>query len=264
MRDGHVNVFCKVMAVLTMLFLVAPLVVIVFASFTPTEVVVFPPQGFSTRWYANVFSPSTHFMNGLWKSLQVGFVATLVDIVLGVTASLCVTRYDFKGKGALLAYFTSPLYVPSVTLAFVLLQVFSQIGGFSGFARVLIGHAVLILPYIVRNCVSVLHSFDWSLEDAAASLGASPVQVLTKVTLPLIRPGVVAGAVLAFLYSFDEVALTSLLSTPRFVTLPIRLMNYMELTFDPTLAAVSTLLILGALAIIVAMDKTIGLDMFLK
>ena len=126
------------------------------------------------------------------------------------------------------------------------------------------GHLVIILPYIVRNTVSILHTFDWILEDAAASLGASPIKVATKVTLPLIRPGIVAGAVLAFLYSFDEVALTSLLSTPRFVTLPIRLMNYIELTFDPTLAAVSTLLIAASLAIIILMDKTIGLDMFLK
>ena len=85
-----------------------------------------------------------------------------------------------------------------------------------------------------------------------------------KVTIPLAKPGIVSGGILAFLYSFDEVALSSLLSSPRFVTLPIRIMNYMELTFDPTLAAISTLLILGSLIIIVAMDKFVGLDMFMK
>ena len=130
--------------------------------------------------------------------------------------------------------------------------------------RLLIGHLVIILPYIIRNTVSVLHVFNWTLEDAATSLGASPTQVFFKITLPLAKPGVLAGALLAFLYSFDEVALSSLLSTPKFVTLPIRIMNYMELTFDPTLAAISTLLILASLVLIVLMEKLVGLDMFVK
>ena len=143
------------------------------------------------------------------------------------------------------------------------------VGGVGGYAaemivRAGIGHLIIILPYIVRNTVSVLHVFNWTLEDAASSLGANPIQVFFKVTIPLAKPGIVSGGILAFLYSFDEVALSSLLSSPRFVTLPIRIMNYMELTFDPTLAAISTLLILGSLIIIVAMDKFVGLDMFMK
>ena len=105
---------------------------------------------------------------------------------------------------------------------------------------------------------------NWTLEDAATSMGATPIQVFFKITIPLARPGIMAGALLAFLYSFDEVALSSLLSTPRFITLPIRIMNYMELTFDPTLAAISTLLILASLVLIVLMEKFVGLDMFVK
>ena len=104
--------------------------------------------------------------------------------------------------------------------------------------RIFIGHFIIIMPYIVRNTVSVHHVFNWTLEDAAASLGADPVQVFFKITIPLAKPGVLAGALLAFLYSFDEVALSGLLSTPKFITLPVRLMNYMELTFDPVLAAI--------------------------
>ena len=171
---------------------------------------------------------------------------------------------SFKGKDALLNYYTSPMYVPSVAFAFVLLQVYSQIGGVSGMLRIFIGHLIIILPYIVRNTVSVLHVFNWTLEDAATSMGATPIQVFFKITIPLARTGIMAGALLAFLYSFDEVALSSLLSTPRFITLPIRIMNYMELTFDPTLAAISTLLILASLVLIVLMEKFVGLDMFVK
>lgn len=264
MREKRVNIFSTIVAVLVMLFLIAPLVVIVIASFTPTAVVVFPPKGFSLKWYENIFSSSTHFMEGLANSLKIGLLATGLDILLGVTAALAVCRHDFKGKNALLNYFTSPMYVPSVAFAFVLLQVYSQIGGVPGAVRIFIGHFIIILPYIVRNTVSVLHVFNWTLEDAATSLGANPVQVFFKITIPVARPGIVAGALLAFLYSFDEVALSSLLSTPKFITLPIRIMNYMELTFDPTLAAISTFLIAGSLVLIVLMDKFVGLDMFVK
>lgn len=264
MREKRVNIFCTIVAVLVMLFLIAPLVVIVIASFTPTAVVVFPPKGFSLKWYENIFSSSTHFMEGLANSLKIGLLATALDILLGVTAALSVCRHDFKGKNVLLNYFTSPMYVPSVAFAFVLLQVYSQIGGIPGAVRIFIGHFIIILPYIVRNTVSVLHVFNWTLEDAATSLGANPVQVFFKITIPVAKPGIVAGALLAFLYSFDEVALSSLLSTPKFITLPIRIMNYMELTFDPTLAAISTFLIAGSLVLILLMDKFVGLDMFVK
>ena len=264
MREKRVNIFCTIVAVLVMLFLIAPLVVIVIASFTPTAVVVFPPKGFSLKWYENIFSSSTHFMEGLANSLKIGLLATALDILLGVTAALSVCRHDFKGKNVLLNYFTSPMYVPSVAFAFVLLQVYSQIGGIPGAVRIFIGHFIIIMPYIVRNTVSVLHVFNWTLEDAATSLGGNPVQVFFKITIPVAKPGILAGALLAFLYSFDEVALSSLLSTPKFITLPIRIMNYMELTFDPTLAAISTFLIAGSLVLILLMDKFVGLDMFVK
>ncbi|MFV0401299.1 MAG: ABC transporter permease [Oscillospiraceae bacterium] len=264
MREKSGNWLCRLIAVLVMLFLLAPLVVIVVASFTPTALITFPPQGFSLKWYSNIFQSSTHFMDGLANSLKVGLLATALDIFLGVTAALSICRYDFRGKNALLNYFSSPMYVPSVALAFVLLQVYSQIGGIPGMARIFIGHFLIILPYIVRNTVSVLHVFNWTLEDAATSLGANPVQVFFKITIPIAKPGILAGALLAFLYSFDEVALSSLLSSPKFITLPIRIMNYMELTFDPTLAAISTLLILVSLILIVLMEKFVGLDMFVK
>ena len=264
MGEKRTNWLCRLVAILVMLFLMAPLVVIIIASFTPTALITFPPQGFSLKWYANIFQSSNHFMSGLVNSLKIGLMATGLDVFLGVTAALSICRYNFKGKNALLNYITSPMYVPSVAFAFVLLQIYSQIGGIPGMVRIFIGHFIIILPYIVRNTVSVLHVFNWTLEDAATSLGANPVQVFFKITIPMAKPGVLAGALLAFLYSFDEVALSSLLSSPKFITLPIRIMNYMELTFDPTLAAISTLLILGSLLLIVLMEKFIGLDMFVK
>lgn len=264
MHEDRVSLFPKIITILVLLFLIAPLLVIILASFSPTVLVVFPPKGFSLKWYANIFTSSTNFLSGLGNSLKVAIVATLIDILLGVTAALSVSRYRFRGKNFLIAFFTSPMYIPSIAFAFVLLRVFSMIGGVPAYLRILLGHTVIIIPYIIRNTIAVLAGFNWLLEDAAASLTANPLQTFTKITLPLIKPGIMAGALLSFLYSFDEAVLGSLLSSPKFITLPIRIMNYMEFSFDPTLAAISTLLILMSLTSIVLMERLIGLDMFLK
>lgn len=264
MSDNRVGWLSRIITILVFIFLLSPLAVVIIASFSPTPLVVFPPKGISLKWYGNIFSSSTNFLGGFINSVEVAVLATVIDIVLGVTAALSVSRYQFRQKELLVSFFTSPMYVPSIAFAFVLLQVFSQIGSVPGMLKILLGHMIIVMPYIVRNTLSVLAGFNWTLEDAAASLGASNVDTFSKVTLPLIKPGVVAGAMLSFLYSFDEAVLSSLLSSPKFVTLPIRIMNYMEFSFDPTLAAISTVLILMSLLLIVLMEKFFGLDMFLK
>jgi putative spermidine/putrescine transport system permease protein len=262
--DNRVGWLSKSITILVFIFLLAPLVVIILASFSPTPLVVFPPKGFSLKWYQNIFTSSTNFLSGFVNSIEVGVIATAIDILLGVTAALSVSKYPFKGKELIISFFTSPMYVPSIAFAFVLLQIFSQIGSVPGMVKILLGHLIIIMPYIVRNTLSVLSGFNWTLEDAAASLGASPVKTFSKITLPMIKPGVVAGGMLAFLYSFDEAVLSNLLSSPKFVTLPIRIMNYMEFSFDPTLAAISTVLILMSLLLIILLEKFFGLDMFVK
>jgi putative spermidine/putrescine transport system permease protein len=264
MINSRVGWFSRIIAIFVFAFLLAPLAVIVLASFSPTPLVVFPPKGISLIWYRNIFSSSTNFVSGFGNSVAVGVIATAIDVILGVTAALSVSRRQFKGKELLVSFFTSPMYIPSIAFAFVLLQVFSQIGSVPGMLKILVGHLIIIMPYIVRNTLSVLSSYNWSLENAAASLGANAVMVFFKITLPLIKPGVIAGAMLAFLSSFDEAVLSSLLCSPTFVTLPIRIMNYMEFSFDPTLAAISTVLILLSLLVIVILEKFFGLDMFLK
>lgn len=264
MSDNRTGWLSKIITILVFIFLLSPLAVVIIASFSPTPLVVFPPKGISLKWYGNIFSSSTNFLGGFINSMEVAVLATVIDILLGVTAALSVSRYQFKQRELLVAFFTSPMYVPSIAFAFVLLMVFSQIGSVSGMLKILLGHIVIIMPYIVRNTLAVLAGFNWTLEDAAASLGANSVQTFFRVTLPLIKPGVAAGAVLSFLYSFDEAVLSSLLSSPKFVTLPIRIMNYMEFSFDPTLAAISTVLILMSLLAVVLLEKFFGLDMFLK
>ena len=263
MHETRDNAFTKYIAFAVYLFLAAPIIIVILASFSPTAYLKFPPDEFSLKWYYNIFN-ANGFVEGFKNSMKLAVLATAIDIVIGICAALCITRYKFKGKELLANFFTSPLFLPSITFDFVLLQIFSMFTGMSIFMKLLIGHLVIILPYIVRNTTASLIGFNWSLEEAAMSLGATPVQTFFKVTLPLIKPGVMAGALLSFLYSLDDATISAFLTGPKFVTLPIRMLTYMEFAFDPTLAAISTLLILLSLVCIFAIEKLVGLDMFLK
>ena len=260
-RPGVVSI---VLSTFTFLFLLFPLVIIIFASFSPTQILKFPPESFSLKWYENIFTSSSKFIQGLIYSLEIGAIATVVDAALGVMACLAVSRYSFKGRQALTVFFTSPMFVPSITFGFVLLRIFTRMHGVSAFTQILIGHVVIILPYIIRNTLAIMSGFDWNLEDASASLGAKPLYTFFHVTLPLVSPGVTAGALLAFLYSFDEAVVARLLHGINFNTLPVIIMNYMTFDFDPTVAAISSILIVASLLLMIVVERVIGLDVFLK
>lgn len=260
MREDRVNWFSKLITVIAYTFILAPMIIIAIVSFNAGEAITFPPSGFSLRWYQNIFTGNTNFFSGFINSVKIAIVATVFDIFIGIFASLSVTKYDFKGRGLLVAFFTSPMFIPSISFAFVLMRMTASIRMFTPFTKILIGHLIIILPYIIRNTISVLVNYNWTVEDAAASLGANPRQVFFKITLPLIKPGIISGAMLAFLYSFDEAVISSFLTSAKFLTLPVQIINYMEFTFDPTVAAISTILMIISLIIMLIINKVVGLD----
>ena len=260
MREDRVNWFSKLITILTYTFILAPMIIIVAVSFNPSAAITFPPEGFSLKWYQNIFTGHTDFVTGFANSIKIAVIATIFDIFIGVFASLSVTKYNFKGKSLLVSFFTSPMFIPSISFAFVLMRTTASIKMFTPFTKILIGHIVIILPYIIRNTMSVLINFNWTLEDAAASLGANPRQVFFKITLPLIKPGIISGAMLAFLYSFDEAVISSFLTSAKFTTMPIQIINYREFQFDPTVAAIATILMASSLIIMLVINKLVGLD----
>lgn len=260
MREDRVNWFSKLITILTYTFILAPMIIIVAVSFNPSAAITFPPEGFSLKWYQNIFTGHTDFVTGFANSIKIAVIATIFDIFIGVFASLSVTKYNFKGKSLLVSFFTSPMFIPSISFAFVLMRTTASIKMFTPFTKILIGHIVIILPYIIRNTMSVLINFNWTLEDAAASLGANPRQAFFKITLPLIKPGIISGAMLAFLYSFDEAVISSFLTSAKFTTMPIQIINYMEFQFDPTVAAIATILMASSLIIMLVINKLVGLD----
>ena len=241
------------------LFILAPLLVVAAVAFTSANFVSFPPPGWSLRWIAKVLSDDG-FMRALANSLLLGVVAALLAASLATPAALVLARGGFRGAVELESFLLSPLSLPALILAIALLFYLARLGFAGGFTGLVIGHAIIVLPYMLRTVLAVYRGVDPSLEEAALVLGATPRRVFLHVTLPLIRPGIVAGALLSFLVSFDEVAVALLLSAPSSMTLPVAILNHVAHNYDPAVAAISLVKIVLVVAVLGILEIWFGLD----
>jgi putative spermidine/putrescine transport system permease protein len=239
-------------------FLLSPLLVVLAVSFTATTVPDFPPQGLSLRWYAQALRLDL-FRNGLVVSVLLGVAAAAVSSLLGVAAALAVARARFRGRAAIEAALLSPLVVPGIVIGIALLAFFAQVGLRSAPWRLMLAHALITLPYCARTTMVSLARLDPTYEQAAETLGASRRQVLRHVTLPLIRPGIVAGALFAFVISFDNVPVSIFLVDAETTTLPLAIISYLEYNFDPSVAAISSVLIVAMLGLAFLLERIAGL-----
>lgn len=240
------------------IFVLSPIVVVLLASVTAAEYTSFPPQGLSLRWYAAI-AGQREFIESFWISVQVAVIACLVATALGVLSALALVRYRFPGRDALSTLFLSPLMLPTVVLGLALLQFYAAVGITRTPFSLVLGHAILTTPYVIRLVSASLSGFDRALELAAQNLGASPFTAFRRVTLPIISPGVIAGAAFAFIVSFDDVSVSLFLSSPGVVTLPVRIFSYLEQHFDPVVTAVCSVLIVIAALLIFLIERTLGL-----
>ena len=258
--------------VLVYVYLLTPLVVVVLASVNAGEFLTFPPEGFSLRWYVSFFE-SEAFMGSLFFSLRVAFFATIISTALGVTVALYVVRFAGRWRERLRLFILLPLLLPEILTAIALLffyynaEAFFRAMGFdlgSGMFRnsvlgLLIGHVLITLPFVFLGISASLYNFDHSLEEAARSLGASRLTTFRRVTLPIIKPGIIAGGLLAFIISFDLFNISLLLKGIGVATLPIQLFDYVRWEFDPTAAAVATVSIVITVIAILITEKLVGL-----
>ncbi|NGP44876.1 ABC transporter permease [Bacillaceae bacterium SIJ1] len=257
------NPWLGVYTFLVFCFLLGPLVIISITSFGPDEVLKFPPDGFSLRWYQNIFEVDM-FVSTFVTSMIVSFAGNIFALLLGIPAAYALSRYDFKGKALLNALFISPVLIPGVVLGFTLLKYIIVTFQLPVYAALFIGHTVLMLPFIVRVIASSLANFDFAIEEAAVSLGASRFETFFKIVLPNIRSGVIAGVVIAFLESFNNVDVSVFLTGPGVSTLPIQMLTYVENYFDPTIAAVSVLLMGLTAVLMFVIERLLGLAYFTK
>jgi putative spermidine/putrescine transport system permease protein len=245
------------------IFLLLPIAIVAVFAFNPTPYIAFPPVGMSLRWFVKFFS-SADFMNGLWLSLRVAAVVVVLATVVGAGAALAIARGNLPGARLLTAVFLSPLMLPAILTGLALFQVFMLAGIGRPVWGLVVGHTVVAVPYVLRTTLAVLADFDRRIEEAAAVLGARPLRVLTEVTLPLIRPGVMAGGIFAFIVSFDQFPISLFLVVPNSETLPVVLFNYIRFDLDGAIAAASMVSIGLALAVVFALERLIGLRAYVR
>lgn len=246
------------------LLLLAPTLVVLVTSFTNGFSLKFPPPGYSTRWYVALWTASPEIVDAFLLSLQVAAIATGAAIVLAVAAALAVARRTEPWARGLEALFLSPLMLPTLAMGLALLMLFNLAGTGLSFWTLVLGHLAITTPYIFRTTTASLVQLDPSLLESARCLGAAPVFLFRTVTLPLIRRGVLAGAFIAFMYSFDNVAISLFLSDARSEVLPIRMWHLIESSLDVRAAAVSGVLIAATLVLMLAMERLAGISRHLR
>jgi putative spermidine/putrescine transport system permease protein len=228
---------------LVFLYLLGPLVIVIGAAFGTTNFLAFPPHGFTLHWFGEALA-NPRYSGSFATSLIVAAASTVLSVAIGLPASYALARLDFPGRNTIEAVLLMPLVLPALVLAIGLTVLFSSIGFSAGTVRLVVAHLVICTPYVIRVTVPVLRRMDAALEEAARNLGASPVQAFFLVTLPVLRPGAIAAATLAFVASFDELNLAIFLANPRAPTLPVAIYSAIQIGIDPTVCALSAILIL--------------------
>lgn len=248
----------RILIFVLFIYLLAPVILVFPLSFAGDQVLRFPPTSWSTRWYTALFANS-QMLKAFWTSLTLAAIVTVLSIAIAVPAAWAVTRLRFPGRDLFFNVFTAPLLLPTIVLGLAILIVFASFKLLATLHGLVLAHLIVTLPYVLRVLAVSLSTQDRACEEAARTLGAKPLTVFFRVTLPMMTPGIVASAALCFLVSFDEVVITLFLTGPRITTLPVELYNYVYNQADPLVAAVSALLILLTLAVIMIVERAMGL-----
>jgi len=225
-----------------LLYLLAPIVVVVATAFGSSPYPVFPPAELTLKWFERFLS-SPDLVHSTELSAALSLVSTFCASAIGTLAALALVRHRFRAKAAISALLLSPILFPGVVLGLALLVAFTRAGLAQTFPGLVAAHTVLIVPFVIRLVMASLVAVDGSIEEAARNLGAGRLRTFFRITIPIIRPGLLAGALFGFIVSFDELVITLFLAGPGLQTLPIRIFSSIEYSSDPTISAISTCLI---------------------
>ena len=250
-KRGPRNVGLTIATVLTCLFLYLPLVVVVLYSFSATKVNAWPIQGYTLDWYRELFQDKD-----IWRSIRlsvfVGLIASAIAVVLGTLTAYALDRYQFRGKPFIRFGIGLPIVLPGIVTGVALLAYFSGTLGWN-LSRwtIIIGHATFCTVLILNNVAARLGQLPRSLDEASADLGAKPSTTFWRITFPLVRPAILAGALLAFTLSFDEIVVTFFL-TGREKTLPLLIWGRLRRGISPEINAAATIIIVVSLVLVLA------------
>jgi putative spermidine/putrescine transport system permease protein len=244
-------------------FIIIPILVVIGSSLTTTRYVTFPPVGVSLEWYGAALS-DPKITGALQVSLTIAAATALISTTLGLAASFALERSTFRGKSLITALLMAPLAVPAIVLALGMVFFMTTIGLIRTVQGLVLGHLVVALPYAIRALSTALVGVDSDLEQSAAILGASPLAILVKITLPLMRSGIVAALMFSFLASFNNVTISLFLVGLRTQTLPIAIFRLSEFSLLPSLSAIATVVMAMTAVTMFLMEKKFGIYTLLE
>ncbi len=247
-----------IILILIYLYLLAPVIIVLLVSFSPTESLVIPTTKFSLRWYKEVFY-TYGLVDSFIFSLKLAFSAAFLVPFIGIPCAYAIVRYEFKFKNIIEIYLLSPILIPSIIIGISLLNFFVSLSMRGSFLSILISHMLLGLPYIMRTVVASLSGVSIDVEEAAATLGASRFIIFTKITLPLMASGVIAGVLFVFVISFGELNASIFLTGSNTVTLPVQIFSFLQWSSSPVIASISAIQILFIFVAAIIIDKILGL-----
>ena len=242
-------------------FLIGPFLIIVAASFSAGETMSFPPQGFSLRWIAKVFTVDS-FRASFAMSMFLAIGGTFAALILGVPASYALSRYKLPGAELIRTFVSAPIIVPGIIVGLALLRYLVVPFQVSMTLALFLAHTALILPYAVRVVSASLENLRSDIEEAAVLLGSSRLGAFFRVVMPNIRGGILSAFILGFVTSFNQVPVSLFLSAPGVQTLPVDMLAYMEIVFDPSVAALSSLIAFLSIGIVFAAERFLGFSRY--
>ena len=246
---------------LTLLFLIGPFFIIIFAGLSAGSSLAFPPDGISLKWYLAVFEVES-FRDSFVLSMFLAVCGTLTALIIGVPAAYAICRYKIPGAETIKLIVAAPIIVPGIIVGLALLRYLVVPLDFTVTLALFLAHTALVLPYAVRVVSASLQNLRTDIEEAAVLLGCTRLQAFSKVVLPNIRSGILAAFILGFVTSFNQVPVSLFLSGPGVRTLPIDMLAYMEITYDPSVAALSAMLAFMSIAIVFIAEKTLGFSRY--
>jgi putative spermidine/putrescine transport system permease protein len=246
------NIIFWTFCLLVFVYLIFPITIIIPISFSASEYLGFPPKGFSLKWY-EAYLGSEEWLYPTLQSLKVAFLTTIFSTIIGTLASFGLVRGNFRGKRIIQAFIISPMIIPHIIIAIGAYFLFASWHLVGKTIGIVLGHLPLTIPFVVVTVSASLYGFNTSLEDAAQTLGANRVKTFFYVTYPIIQPGMLAGALFAFIISFDELIVALFICGTRAVTLPKRMFDALMFEISPILASISTLLILFSILVLFGM-----------
>jgi putative spermidine/putrescine transport system permease protein len=238
---------CAVMS----LFLLLPILFIIALSFGNSRWLIFPPPGWTLKWYEELFA-DPRWIGAALTSAKIGVIVMVISVVLGLLASLALVRGTFRGRAVLRAFFLTPMVLPVVIVAVALYAAFLRLGLNGTLPGFVIAHVIVALPFAIITITGALETFDPAIEDAAILCGASPWEARLRVTLPGIRHGLFSAAIFSFLISWDEVVLAIFMASPTLQTLPVKVWTTLRQDLTPVIAAASTLLVALTVLLMIA------------